>query len=128
MQRDCNKASTRFLIIISLWNAGNTSNVYSEPLTEGWRIASAVSRKRDSFFLPFPETTALHCPQINHFIFRMDKIMALRKEINATYEKEGVKLSVNDFVIKAVALACKRVPDCNSAWMETFIRLEQCKE
>merc|ERR1719427_1997839 len=53
---------------------------------------------------------------------RMDKIMALRKEINATYEKEGVKLSVNDFVIKAVALACKRVPDCNSAWMETFIR------
>ena len=53
---------------------------------------------------------------------RMDKIMALRKEINATYEKEGVKLSVNDFVIKAVALACKRVPECNSAWMETFIR------
>merc|ERR1719239_400034 len=53
---------------------------------------------------------------------RMDKIMALRKEINATYEKEEVKLSVNDFVIKAVALACKRVPDCNSAWMETFIR------
>merc|ERR1719209_1415365 len=53
---------------------------------------------------------------------RMDNIMALRKEINATYEKEGVKLSVNDFVIKAVALACKRVPDCNSAWMETFIR------
>ena len=52
----------------------------------------------------------------------MDKIMALRKEINATYEKEGVKLSVNDFVIKAVALACKRVPECNSAWMETFIR------
>merc|ERR1712203_975357 len=42
--------------------------------------------------------------------------------INATYEKEGVKLSVNDFVIKAVALACKRVPECNSAWMETFIR------
>merc|ERR550517_871054 len=53
---------------------------------------------------------------------RMDKIMALRKEINATYEKEGVKLSVNDFVIKAVALACKRVPECNSAWMESFIR------
>ena len=52
----------------------------------------------------------------------MDKIMALRKEINTTYEKEGVKLSVNDFIIKAVALACKRVPECNSAWMDTFIR------
>merc|ERR1719445_1048678 len=53
---------------------------------------------------------------------KMDNIMALRKEINTTYEKEGVKLSVNDFIIKAVALACKRVPDCNSAWMDTFIR------
>merc|ERR1712080_198506 len=38
---------------------------------------------------------------------RMDNIMALRKDINTTYEKEGVKLSVNDFIIKAVALACK---------------------
>lgn len=53
---------------------------------------------------------------------KMDRIMALRKEINTTYEKEGVKLSVNDFIIKAVALSCKRVPECNSAWMETFIR------
>jgi hypothetical protein len=52
----------------------------------------------------------------------MDKIMGLRKEINTTYEKEGVKLSVNDFVIKAVALSCKRVPECNSSWMDTFIR------
>lgn len=52
----------------------------------------------------------------------MDSIMKLRKEINAVYEKEGVKLSVNDFIIKATALASKRVPQCNSAWMDTFIR------
>merc|ERR1712183_659963 len=52
----------------------------------------------------------------------MDQIIKLRKEINTTYEKEGVKLSVNDFIIKAVALSCKRVPECNSAWMDTFIR------
>jgi len=52
----------------------------------------------------------------------MDQIVKLRKEINTTYEKEGVKLSVNDFIIKAVALSCKRVPECNSAWMDTFIR------
>lgn len=52
----------------------------------------------------------------------MDQIINLRKEINTTYEKEGVKLSVNDFIIKAVALSCKRVPECNSAWMDTFIR------
>jgi len=52
----------------------------------------------------------------------MDNIIALRKDINTTYEKEGVKLSVNDFIIKAVALSCKRVPACNSAWMDNFIR------
>ena len=52
----------------------------------------------------------------------MEKVMGLRKEINTTYEKEGVKLSVNDFIIKAAALSCKRVPACNSAWMDTFIR------
>jgi len=52
----------------------------------------------------------------------MDAIMNLRSEINKTYEKEGIKLSVNDFIIKATALASKRVPACNSAWMDSFIR------
>jgi len=52
----------------------------------------------------------------------MDAIMKLRSDINKTYEKEGIKLSVNDFIIKATALASKRVPACNSAWMDTFIR------
>jgi len=52
----------------------------------------------------------------------MEKTMKLRAEINTSYEKEGVKLSVNDFIIKAAALSCKRVPACNSAWMDTFIR------
>merc|ERR1719230_814351 len=52
----------------------------------------------------------------------MEKTMKLRQEINSSYEKEGVKLSVNDFIIKAAALSCKRVPACNSAWMDTFIR------
>ena len=43
----------------------------------------------------------------------MDKVMSLRKEINTSYEKEGVKVSVNDFIIKATALACRQVKtDC----------------
>lgn len=36
--------------------------------------------------------------------------------------KEKLKLSVNDFIIKAVALACMQVPEANSSWQETFIR------
>ena len=52
----------------------------------------------------------------------MDNVMGLRKEINAEYADEGVKLSVNDFIIKATALASRRVPECNSAWMGDYIR------
>lgn len=52
----------------------------------------------------------------------MDRILRLRSELNEMLSKEGVKLSVNDFIVKAAALACKKVPAVNSSWMETFIR------
>ena len=52
----------------------------------------------------------------------MDAVMKLRADINKQYEKEGVRLSVNDFIVKATALACRRVPQCNSAWMDSAIR------
>lgn len=64
--------------------------------------------------------------QIPHYYLtvdvNMDKIVKLRSKINKQMEKEGVKLSVNDFVIKAAAMACRKVPEANSAWMDTFIR------
>merc|ERR1719394_1137660 len=53
---------------------------------------------------------------------QVDNLMKLRGELNTQYKDEGIKLSVNDFIIKATALASKRVPQCNSAWMDTFIR------
>lgn len=37
-------------------------------------------------------------------------------------EKENIKLSVNDFILKASALSCKKVPQANSAWMDTYVR------
>lgn len=43
----------------------------------------------------------------------IDKLLAARKELNDSLAKSGVKLSVNDMVIKAVALALKKVPDAN---------------
>lgn len=52
----------------------------------------------------------------------MDKVAKLRSKFNKSLEKEGVKLSVNDFIIKASALACREVPEANSAWMDSFIR------
>jgi len=53
---------------------------------------------------------------------QVDNLMKLRGELNTQYKDEGIKLSVNDFIIKATALASKQVPECNSAWMDTFIR------
>jgi pyruvate dehydrogenase E2 component (dihydrolipoamide acetyltransferase) len=44
---------------------------------------------------------------------RLDKLMAMRAELNAALEKQGVKVSVNDMMIKALGLALIDVPACN---------------
>lgn len=50
-------------------------------------------------------------------------VRRLRGELNGKGDKEvGYKLSVNDFVIKAAALACKKVPEANSSWTEQAVR------
>lgn len=57
---------------------------------------------------------------IPHFYLRrdirIDSLLALRSEINAGLEKSGVKLSVNDFIIKACAKALQDVPNSNAVW------------
>jgi pyruvate dehydrogenase E2 component (dihydrolipoamide acetyltransferase) len=64
---------------------------------------------------------------IPHFYLTLDcsigKLMAAREEINAAAPKDkdgkpAYKISVNDFVIKALALALQRVPDANVTWTE----------
>ncbi|KAJ9079432.1 pyruvate dehydrogenase complex dihydrolipoamide acetyltransferase component (E2) [Entomophthora muscae] len=63
--------------------------------------------------------------QIPHYYLtveaNVDKVMKLRQHLNGI-AKDGYKLSVNDFVAKAAALAMKDVPDVNSAWHGDFIR------
>src|ERR1035437_7456976 len=64
---------------------------------------------------------------IPHFYLTLDcdigKLLAAREEINAAAPvkdgKPAYKISVNDFVIKALALALQRVPDANVTWTET---------
>ena len=53
----------------------------------------------------------------------LDALMALREQINAAAPKDkdgkpAFKISVNDFIIKALALALIRVPDANVTWTE----------
>jgi len=44
---------------------------------------------------------------------RLDALLKLRGELNASLESRGVKLSVNDMLIKALAVSLERVPACN---------------
>ena len=57
---------------------------------------------------------------IPHFYLRrdiqLDALLKFRGELNKQLEGRGVKLSVNDFIIKAVALALQAVPDANAVW------------
>ncbi|MBE9635720.1 pyruvate dehydrogenase complex dihydrolipoamide acetyltransferase [Salipiger mangrovisoli] len=57
---------------------------------------------------------------IPHFYLRkdikLDALLKFRSQLNKQLEARGVKLSVNDFVIKACALALQSVPDANAVW------------
>jgi pyruvate dehydrogenase E2 component (dihydrolipoamide acetyltransferase) len=62
---------------------------------------------------------------VPHFYLRrdieLDALMAFRAQLNAGLEARGVKLSVNDFIIKACALALQQVPAANAAWVAVAI-------
>ena len=51
----------------------------------------------------------------------VSKLLKLRQALNASADGK-YKLSVNDFLIKACAIACKKVPTVNSSWRDGFIR------
>ena len=46
----------------------------------------------------------------------IDKLLELRKQLNQVGAAQNAKVSVNDLVIKAAALACKRVPEANASY------------
>ncbi len=49
---------------------------------------------------------------------RIDELLSLRSQIN---ELTGAKVSVNDLIIRAVALALKKIPDANVSWTDSAI-------
>jgi pyruvate dehydrogenase E2 component (dihydrolipoamide acetyltransferase) len=55
----------------------------------------------------------------------MQDLLALRKQLNEQLEEQGIKLSINDFVMKAVALALKDFPNLNALWTSEGIELHQ---
>jgi pyruvate dehydrogenase E2 component (dihydrolipoamide acetyltransferase) len=53
---------------------------------------------------------------------RLDALLALRAELNGALAAQGVKLSVNDLMIKALAKALIRVPQCNVSYVGDELR------
>lgn len=68
--------------------------------------------------------------QIPHYYvtqeINMDKLLQLRTELNNTLvlsdPSNAVKLSVNDLIVKAAALALRRVPSVNASWSNDSVR------
>jgi pyruvate dehydrogenase E2 component (dihydrolipoyllysine-residue acetyltransferase) len=56
---------------------------------------------------------------------RMDAAMALRKQLNEQLEDEGIKLSVNDFVMKACAVALRSYPNLNALYTTRGVELHE---
>ena len=66
---------------------------------------------------------------IPHFYLRrevrLDALMAFREQLNKGLEARGVKLSINDFIIKACAFALQAVPAANAVWAgDRILRLK----
>ena len=56
---------------------------------------------------------------------RMDAAMALRRQLNEQLEDEGIKLSVNDFVMKACAVALRSYPNLNALYTTRGVELHE---
>ncbi len=67
---------------------------------------------------------------VPHFYLRrdiqLDELLKFRSQLNKQLEGRGVKLSVNDFIIKACALALQSCPDANAVWAgDRVLRFEK---
>ena len=62
---------------------------------------------------------------IPHFYLRksvnLDKLLIVRSEMNAGLIDQGIKISVNDFIIKASSLALQDIPQANVVWAQDRI-------
>ena len=63
---------------------------------------------------------------IPHFFLTVDvdmgRAVEARRRVNALLEREGVKVSLNDIVLKATAIALRKHPECNAHWGGDHVR------
>ena len=91
----------------SLAQMGIPDGTYDLVPLDGMR--KAIARRMTDSFRDVPHfPLTIDC--------EIDGLLAARARVNALLEKDGVKVSVNDFVIKASAMALKAVPEANASY------------
>jgi len=93
--------------VLSLEQQGIPAGSYDLVPLDGMR--KAIARRLTDSFRDVP-----HFPL--EIDLEIDGLLAARAKVNAMLEKQGVKVSVNDFVIKAAANALKAVPEANASY------------
>jgi pyruvate dehydrogenase E2 component (dihydrolipoamide acetyltransferase) len=99
------------------------------PAPEAWADAGAREGHEEVRVSQMRKTIARRLTEslspVPHFFLTievdMGRVLEARKTLNASLEKAGDKISVNDFVLKATATALQKHPDCNAAWADTVI-------
>ena len=93
--------------VLSLEQMGIPAGSYDLIPLDGMRRTVARRMTESARDIPhFPLTVDLE----------IDGLLAARAKINAVLEAQGVKVSVNDLVMKAAAIALKRVPEANASY------------
>jgi pyruvate dehydrogenase E2 component (dihydrolipoamide acetyltransferase) len=93
--------------VLSLEQQGIAPGSYDLIPLDGMR--KAIARRLTDSFRDVPHfPLTIDC--------EIDGLLASRAKVNAMLEKSGVKVSVNDFVIKASAMALKAVPEANASY------------
>ncbi len=93
--------------VLSLAQMGIPDGSYDLVPLDGMR--KAIARRLTDSFRDVP-----HFPL--EIDCEIDGLLAARARVNAMLEKEGIKVSVNDFVLKASAMALKAVPEANASY------------
>ena len=93
--------------VLSLEQQGIPAGSYDLVPLDGMR--KAIARRMTESFRDVP-----HFPLT--IDLEIDGLLAARERVNKRLEKAGIKVSVNDFVIKAAAMALKAVPEANASY------------
>ncbi|HEY0598602.1 pyruvate dehydrogenase complex dihydrolipoamide acetyltransferase [Brevundimonas sp.] len=100
--------------VLSLAQMGIPDGSYDLVPLDGMR--KAIARRLTDSFRDVPHfPLTIDC--------EIDGLLAARARVNAMLEKDGIKVSVNDFVIKASAMALKAVPEANASYSPEGIAL-----